>query len=96
MWVTKLLISPGKIRIFCPKELNLTHNWHFCLLLAHLVPCWWVVGGGGARAVSRKTPIYFIFLPSIANFYRQSVVCLTPADGHRTERFDCPKKILHS
>ena len=40
MWVTKLLISPIKIRIFCPKLTFL-----FILgqaLPAHLVPCWWV------------------------------------------------------
>ena len=44
MWVTQLLISPGKIRIFCPK----------------LAILFILVGGWGARAVSRKTPIYFI------------------------------------
>ena len=46
--------------------------------------------------VKLSSSFAFIFLPSIPNFYRQSVVCLTPADGHWTERFDCPKKILHS
>ena len=44
MWVTKLLISPVKIRIFARP----------CRLI------WCPVGGCGARAVSRKTPIYFI------------------------------------
>ena len=29
-------------------------------LPASLVPCWWVGGGCGARAVSRKTPFYYI------------------------------------
>ena len=24
------------------KRQNLARNWHFCPLLAHLVPCWWV------------------------------------------------------
>ena len=42
MWVTKLLISPLKNRIFAQKQPNLARNWHFCPLLAHLVPCWWV------------------------------------------------------
>ena len=32
------------------------------LLWAHLVPFGWLVGGCGARAVSRKTPIYFIII----------------------------------
>ena len=43
MWVTKLLISPVKKKdFFAQKQPNLAQNWHFCLLLAHLVPCWWV------------------------------------------------------
>ena len=59
MWVTKLLISPVKIRIFCPKKSKFGPKMAFLFflgqaLLAHLV------GGCGARAVSRKTPIYFI------------------------------------
>ena len=42
MWVTKLLISPVKKRIFVQKRPNLAQNWPFCPLLAYLVPCWWV------------------------------------------------------
>ena len=55
MWVTKLLISPGKIRIFCPKLALL-------FILGRLIwcPVGGLVGCCGARAVSRKTPIYFI------------------------------------
>ena len=41
MWVTKLLISPVKKGFFAQKRPNLAQNWHFCPLLAHLVPCWW-------------------------------------------------------
>ena len=41
MWVTKLLISPVK-GFFAQKRPNLARNWHFCQLLTHLVPCWWV------------------------------------------------------
>ena len=37
MWVTKLLISPGKIRNFLPKIGIFVHFGP-----AHLVPCWWV------------------------------------------------------
>ena len=40
MWVTKLLISPVKKGLFAQKRPNLAQNWHFCPLLAHLVPCW--------------------------------------------------------
>ena len=57
MWVTKLLISQGKIRIFCPKLA-------FLFILGRLIwcPVGGLVGGCGARAVSRKTPIYFIII----------------------------------
>ena len=56
MWVTKLLISPGKIRIFCPKLA-------FLFILGRLIwcPVGGLVGGCGARAVSRNTPNYFIW-----------------------------------
>ena len=49
MWVTKLLISPVKKGFFAQKRPNFARNWHF-----------WLAGGCGARAVSRKTPINFI------------------------------------
>ena len=55
MWVTKLLISPVKKRIFCPKLAFLVNFNIQC-------PVGWSVGGCGARAVSRKTPIYFMYL----------------------------------
>ena len=42
-------------------QTNLTKNWHFCSLPAHLALCWW--------AVSRKTPIYFIVIVDIIVFY---------------------------
>ena len=58
MWVTKLLISQVKKGFFA-------QNWHFRSILARpcrLIQCpvGGAVGGCGARAVSRKTPIYFI------------------------------------
>ena len=60
MWVTKLLISLVRKRIFCPKMTKFGPNLAFlsiagsfgALLVGRLV----VV----ARAVSRKTPIYFM------------------------------------
>ena len=57
MWVTKLLISPGKIRIFCPKLA-------FLFILGRLIwrPVGGLVGGCGARTVSRKTSIYLYFM----------------------------------
>ena len=57
MWVTKLLISPVKKRIFAQKRPNLAQNWHFWSIWC---PVGESVGGCGARAVSRKTPIYFM------------------------------------
>ena len=65
MWVTKLLISPVKKGFFAQKRPNLAQNWHFWLIWAWPCRFFWCpvggsVGGCGARAVSRKTPIYFI------------------------------------
>ena len=67
MWVTKLLISPVKKGFFAQKQPNLAQNWHFWSIWARprrliLCPVGGSVGGCGARAVSRKTPIYFIIV----------------------------------
>ena len=37
MWVTKLLIFPVEIRIFCPKTTKFGPNWHFWSIWAR--PC---------------------------------------------------------
>ena len=47
MWVTKLLISPVKKRIFCPKTTKFGSKLAFLVNLgqamqAYSVPCWWV------------------------------------------------------
>ena len=47
MWVTKLFFSPVKKGFFA-------HCWLIWC------PVYGLAGGCGARAVSRKTPIYFI------------------------------------
>ena len=65
MWVTKLLISQVKKRIFCPKTTKFGPKLAFLVNLgqamqAYSMPCCGSVGGCGARAVSRKTPIYFM------------------------------------
>ena len=60
--VTKLLISPVKKRIFCPKTTKFGPNLAFPFIAGSfgaLLVGWLVVV---ARAVSRKTPIYFILL----------------------------------
>ena len=67
MWVTKLLIFPVEIRIFCPKTTKFGPKLAFLVNLgqamqAYSMPCCGSVGGCGARAVSRKTPIYFMII----------------------------------
>ena len=47
MWVTKLLISPLKIRICCLRTTKFDPKMASLFILgqalpAHLVPCWWV------------------------------------------------------
>ena len=46
MWVTKLLISLVKIRIFAQERPNLAQSWHFCSFWASLASSfgvlWWV------------------------------------------------------
>ena len=62
MLVPKLLLTPIKIMIFGPKTAKFGPKYAFfgTYRPAHLVPCC-LVGGWAARAVSRKTPIYFIY-----------------------------------
>ena len=60
MWVTKLLISPVKIRIFCPKTSKFGPKLAFLFIAGSfgaLLVGWLVVV---AWVSSRKTPIYFI------------------------------------
>ena len=65
MWVTKLLISPVKKGFFAPKRPNLAQNWHFWSIMC---PVGELVGGCGARAVSRKTPIFLILSEKSPNY----------------------------
>ena len=66
LWVTKRLISPVKIRIFCPKTTKKIG------IFIHIGPGLTgsfgalLVGSCGARAASRKTPIYFIIIKTIS------------------------------
>ena len=65
MLVTKLLIFPVEIRIFCPKTTKNGPKLAFLVNLgqvmqAYSMPCCGLVCGCGARAVSCKTPIYFV------------------------------------
>ena len=66
MRVPKLLLSPEKIKIFGQKKAKFGPKFAFVALIGLAgsfgAP---LVGGCGARAISRKTPIYFMEL-----FYR--------------------------
>ena len=66
MWVPELLLPLKMIRMFGLKTAIFAPKYAF---LGTYSPCrliWcpfgWLVGGCGARAVSRKTPIYFILV----------------------------------
>ena len=67
MWVPTILLSTLKIRIFAQNRPDLAQNWHFGTFWARPFRLIWclvggLVGGCGARAVSRKTLIYFILV----------------------------------
>ena len=96
MWVTKLLISPVKKGFFGQKRPNLAQNWHFWSIWAR--PCRLIqcpvggsVGGCGARAVSRKTPIYFILMTFLV-VLRWLIVTFDKINNHRAYSIS-PKKI---
>ena len=62
MWVTKLLISQVKKKDFLPQNDQIWHFWSIWARPCRLLRCpvGGSVGGCCARAVSRKTPIYFM------------------------------------
>ena len=71
MWVTKLLISPVKKRIFCPKTTKFGPKLAFLVNLgqamqAYSVPCWWV-GWWLWRAgcISQDTYLLYLGLGSL-------------------------------
>ena len=61
MWVPKLLLPPVRNRILCPKYVFLGTN-RPCRFI-------WCPVGCGARAVSCKTPIYFMSLITMTWFW---------------------------
>ena len=80
MWVTKLLISEVKKRIFCPKTTKFGPKLAFLVNLgqamqAYSMPCCGSFDGCGARAVSRKTPIYFMIWPKEVTFVSKTQLC---------------------
>ena len=93
MWVTKLLISPVK-NFFAQKRPNLAQNWHFWSIWAR--PCRLIqcpaggsVGGCGARAVSRKTPIYFMLnMPCVYQICQMKFQVLSNNQHPASHRFE--------
>merc|ERR1712173_380169 len=63
-WYQNFYLLPKKLGFLAQKRPNLAQNWHFWSIWARLIQCPvdGSVGGCGARAVSRKTPIYFIII----------------------------------
>jgi len=90
MWVPKLLISPVIIRIFCPKPTKFRPNLAFLSIAGSfgaLLVGWLVVV---ARAVSRKTPIYFIIYYKISKCILQN----TKWKQHKIFVFFCGKSFF--
>ena len=78
MWVPKLLLSPIRIRIFCPKMTKFGPKLAFWVtlgqaLLAHLVPCCWV-GWWLWRAgfISQDTYLIYSLLTKSLIFFKNS------------------------
>ena len=74
MWVTKLLISPVKKRIFCPKTTKFGPKLAFLVNLgqamqAYSVPCWWV-GWWLWRAgcISQDTYLLYLYFHITSTF----------------------------
>ena len=71
MLVTKLLIFPVEIRIFCPKTTKFGPKLAFLVnfglaMQAHMVPCWWVSWWlWRAGCISQDT--YLLYLMMINN-----------------------------
>ena len=72
MWVTKLLISPVIKKDFCPKTTKFSPKLAFLSIAGSFGAL--LVGGCGARAVSRRTPIYFINLGSFGDVCSSRIV----------------------
>ena len=70
MWVTKLLISPVKKRIFCPKTTKFIPKLAFLVNLgqamqAYSVPCWWLWRAG---CISQDTYLLYNII-CISSFF---------------------------
>jgi len=80
MWVTKLLIFPVEIRIFCPKTTKFGPKLAFLVNLgqamqAYSVPCWWV-GWWLWRAGCISQDTYLLYVFDKENAFLQTLVKL--------------------
>ena len=96
------MISPKKKGFFAQKRPNLAQNWHFWSIWARLIQCPvdGSVGGCGARAVSRKTPIYFMnincrSLIKEIFFFWSSPTCSKDRAFFFGFLFPCLKRLYH-
>ena len=76
MWVTKLLISPVKKRIFCPKTTKFGPKLAFLVNLgqamqAYSVPCWWV-GWWLWRAGCISQDTYLLYFNKVAEKHKDN------------------------
>ena len=89
MWVTKLLISPVKKRIFCPKTTKFGPKLAVLVNLgqamqAYLVPCWWVSWRlWRAGCISQDT--YLLYLSDSDLYAKHAKTCgsATAANARR-------------
>ena len=87
MWVTKLLISPVQKGFFAQKRPKLAFLVNLGQAMqAYSMPCCGSVGGCGARAVSRKTPIYFMMMMVMARMINLITIGLKRTELERLSK----------
>ena len=79
MWVTKLLISPVKKRIFCPKTTKFGPKLAYLVIWAR--PCWLIwcpvgglAGGCGAGCISQDTYLLYVMISAWEGLLSYSIL----------------------
>ena len=94
MWVTKLLISPVKKRIFCPKTTKFGPKLAFLVdmglaMQVFLVPCWWVSWWlWRAGYISQDTYLLYLFEKAFCNYIFTMVEVLALGTFERVVEFE--------
>ena len=96
MWVTKLLISPVKKRIFCPKTTKFGPKLAFLVNLgqamqAYSVPCWWLWRAG---CISQDTYLLYILNANPYTVTFQGAGAYPRSSGHNCCR-NTPGQVPH-